>query len=268
MKQLKKEVIIILVFFVVFPALYFVIRLVKPAPVSQPTVTEPQVQITVTEPIEAPQLDTQLDLHSALVEQHMDGDSLVVTMQNTGTSDWKAKDWIRCTIFINGEDSNVRAELLQDQIVAVGESVSFSFPDIRSMLNETAEIVMLQETVTYFEERFPLDVQIDVEPMVPQENLHCALVEQYWEGDTLVVTLKNTGGSDWMYKDWICCTIFINGADSDVRAKLQLGQTVAVGESATFRFPDIRNSLNDSAEIVMLQETVAYFEDRFPVLYE
>lgn len=241
MKEFKKEAILLCVLFVVFPAIYCIHYLTS-------------------------RIDSAIEgeLHCSLVEQYSDGNTLIVSLKNEGNVNWSEEESIRCTIFVNGEDTGIRAILLHGQIVEPGDTADFRFDDVASILDETAEIVMLQEAVTYFEERFPIEV-LPQEPMIPQTDLHCELVEQHMDGDSLVVTMKNTGGSDWKHKDWIRCTIFIDDKDSDLRAELQPNQTVAVGESVQFRFEDVRSMLNETAEIVMLQETVTYFEERFPV---
>lgn len=107
-------------------------------------------------PNEAEAVTAQSGLHSEVVDQYMDGDTLVVSMRNVGSNPWKETGWIRCTIFLDGKDSDVRAHLEPGQVVPVGESVEFRFPDIKPMLNETAEIVMLQENVAYFPEKVPV----------------------------------------------------------------------------------------------------------------
>lgn len=243
MKKLSKTSCVLILFFIIFPLTY----LLKTVLVD-PLVDNNGVEVSSS-------------LHCELVDQHMDGNTVVVTMKNTGESVWSEQDQIRCTIFLNGEDSGWRVMLQPDQTVAPGECAEFQFYDVKPELIETAEIVMLQETVAYFPERFPVQ-------MPALSDLHCELVSQYMDGETLVAELQNTGGSVWQEADWVRCTIFIDGGDSGLRAKLQPGQIVVVGESAEFRFHDVRNMLNESAELVMLQETVTYFEERFPVVYE
>ncbi len=255
MKKIGKENLLLIILFIVFPLIYFVHSLVTPSPNEAGAVT------------------AQSGLHSEVVDQHMDGGTLVVTMRNVGSNPWKETDWIRCTIFIDGKDSDVRAYLEPGQVVPVGESVEFRFPEIKPMLNETAEIVMLQENVAYFPEKVPVIFAQATTPATdasiePQQDLHSEVVAQQMDGDTLVVTMRNVGSNPWKETDWIRCTIFLDGRDSDVRAYLEPGQVVPVGESVEFRFPDIKPMLNETAEIVMLQETIAYFPERVAVNFE
>lgn len=95
--------------------------------------------------------------------------------------------------------------------------------------------------------------------------LRCSLVEQHTDGNTLIATLKNEGTAVWSEEKQIRCTIFMNGQDTGIRVMLQPSQTVAPGETAEFHFYDVLSTFDETAEIVMLQETVAYFEERFPV---
>lgn len=102
--------------------------------------------------------------------------------------------------------------------------------------------------------------------LVPQTNLHCVMTEQRMDGDSLIVTVRNTGGDDWTEKDWIRAAIFIDGADTGIRAHMDPGKTVKVGKTVTFEFPGIGPSLTDQYQIGMVQETVAYFPEMYSIV--
>lgn len=102
--------------------------------------------------------------------------------------------------------------------------------------------------------------------LVPQTNLHCVMTEQRMDGDSLIVTVRNTGGDDWTEKDWIRGGIFNEGEDTGIRAHMKPGTRVSVGDTVTFTFPDIRASLPLQPQFGMLQETIDYFPERYPIV--
>lgn len=104
------------------------------------------------------------------------------------------------------------------------------------------------------------------EDLVPQSDLHFVLTEQKMEKDDLIVTVRNTGGSTWTEKDWIRAAILIDGQDTGVRAHMKPGETVKVGDTVTFVFGDIRSSLTDQSQVGMVQETIAYFPEMYPIV--
>lgn len=141
MKNFRKEIVLLIVLLVVFPLIYVAHKALSPKPGT------------------GEDLEPQTDLHFSLVEQRMDGDTLVVTVRNCGSSSWKEKDWIRCAIFLDGADTGIRAHLKPGQTVDVGETVTFRFPDIQQSLNEYAQVGMVQETIAYFPEKKPVVVE-------------------------------------------------------------------------------------------------------------
>lgn len=141
MKAIKKELLIILILFVVFPLIYVAHMLLEPKPGT------------------GEDLIPQTELHFVMTEQRMDGDTLIVTVQNTGGSTWTEKDWIRGVIYFDGMDTGIRAHMKPGTKVKVGDTVTFSFPDIRQTLSENTEFGMVQETVAYFPERITVVVR-------------------------------------------------------------------------------------------------------------
>ncbi len=97
------------------------------------------------------------DFSMEVTDQHFDGNTLNVTVKNTGKQAWRYQDQVKCTVFLNGQDSGIRVKLAPNQTVQPGESVEFHFADVKPQLNETAEIVMLQETVAYFPNHVPVN---------------------------------------------------------------------------------------------------------------
>lgn len=82
---------------------------------------------------------------------------------------------------------------------------------------------------------------------------------------TFSVTVKNTGTQTWSEKDQIRLGVFLNDADSGVRAYLPADVTVAPGETYTFTFSDFNPpAAGTKIEFWMLQEGVTYFGDRVP----
>ncbi len=104
------------------------------------------------------------------------------------------------------------------------------------------------------------------EDLIPQTNLHFTLTEQKMDGDSLIVTVRNTGGSAWTEKDWIRAGIFIDGADTGIRALMDPGKTVKVGKTVTFEFPGIGPSLTDQYQIGQYQINSSSFFVRIPEL--
>ncbi len=104
--------------------------------------------------------------------------------------------------------------------------------------------------------------------ITPMTEFKMEVVDQYFDGETLVIAAKNTSNEVWTYDNQVRCTIFLNGEDSGIRVELEPGQSVQPGEIAQFYMYDVKPQLNETAEIVMLQETIAYFPERIPVDFD
>lgn len=141
MKRIRKEFLILFVLFVVFPLIYIGQEILSPKPGT------------------GEDLVPQTNLHFALTEQRIEGDDLIITVRNTGESSWTEKDWIRAMLYNDGQDTGIRAHMKPGKTVKVGDTVTFTFTDIRQSLTPVTEVSMVQETVAYFPERKPVIVE-------------------------------------------------------------------------------------------------------------
>ena len=105
-------------------------------------------------------LSYQLSDYSAEVVSYTITDNrLDVIVLNNSNSAWNETSLIRCCLLMNNEDWGIRAYIPNGQEVAPGETFTFSFENIVESIHnaDTVEISMLQEGVTYFGEREPVN---------------------------------------------------------------------------------------------------------------
>lgn len=88
------------------------------------------------------------------------------------------------------------------------------------------------------------------------------------DNNILEVTVKNSSSSAWSESDMIRCCLWVNNEDWGIRACIPEGREVASGESFTFRFENISESIGkaETAEVQMLKECVKYFGEKKTVI--
>lgn len=88
-----------------------------------------------------------------------------------------------------------------------------------------------------------------------------------FDGSDLNVTVLNNSSSEWTSKNLIRCCLWIDGADSGIRAYIPDDQTIGSGQTVTFRFENVADIIEnaDLADIQMCQESITYFGEKASV---
>lgn len=99
------------------------------------------------------------------------------------------------------------------------------------------------------------------------EDFQAQMLSYEWDGNDLMVNVKNTSGVNWCYEDRVRCHIRLDGGDTGIRAQLAPGEVVAPGGEVTFRFVGALEGgyWDHTVEVQMLQEGFAYFGDLMEV---
>lgn len=93
------------------------------------------------------------DYQARILSSEFSGDDLLVKVQNTSSSDWNRESRIRCCVWIEGEDSGIRAYLPPSVTVTPGEEITLCFTEAKNAYTgSTVQVQMLQEGITYFGE--------------------------------------------------------------------------------------------------------------------
>lgn len=195
-------------------------------------------------------------VQSYYIEPQNDTFDLYVDVLNDGTMPWLNNT--RMHIWVGDCDVGLRAFLSPEEIVAPGEKHTFVFNGLdKTLFTQTLSVQMLNEGQFYFGDNMPV--------IVPLLEYKYEIVSQHFENDDLLVTVKNTSSVTWKYGDQVKCGLSENGSDTGIRALMYPGTQVLPGECIEFHFENVRSKLSEASEIMMLQETVAYFPERIPV---
>lgn len=200
------------------------------------------------------------DYRSEITSVSDDGELIKVTVHNSGDFTWTRDLQIRCGIFVNGQDSEIRSELTGE--VSPGESTTFTFKK-SDLPTGTIQVQMLHEGICYFGER--RDISVLVDGLDAEVISHTApSVVNHEKSYTFDITVQNTGSADWSEAQQIRLCIWQDGVDYGYRLQLPNGVTLAPGEEYTFTLEGFVLPEADSTclEFQMLQEGVRYFGEK------
>lgn len=207
------------------------------------------------------------DQSSEILCHAFSGDTLYVTVKNTGKSTWSSKDQIRCYLSVNKGDSYLRAELDPFQTVKAGEIAVFSFEDLNmdDFSEQVVEAQMLQEGVAYFGER----EIVWNEQYAPKalSDYQSQIISYQFSNNDLLVRVKNTSTVNWTFKNFIRCYLRVNDVDTGIRAYLSPDKDVGPEEDVVFCFTDLKQKdlSKDHVVIQMVHEGITYFGDTLEI---
>lgn len=181
---------------------------------------------------------------------------LHVTVSNDGSMPWTGNIYLQAMVPENGLTES--AFLDPDTHVVPGEEYTFTFESLDQDILTSLISVQMQKNGQF---AFGNTATI----VVPLGEYSSEVISQRFEGSDLLVTVKNTSSVTWKSEYQVKCGLFSDGNDTGLRAIIPYGTQVLPGESITFRFENVKPQLMDRSEIVMLQESVAYFPERTAV---
>lgn len=206
------------------------------------------------------------DYQAEIISYAWEDQSLSVTVKNSSQSSWGYGNSIRLSIFSEGNDAGLRAQLPMGRMIRPGEEVDFQFSldEYPELFGNRIEVQMIQEGVRCFGEKklvadpeeiassdFDAEIVSHTAPAVAT-RADCYRIE---------ITVKNTGAVVWSEAKQIRLCIWQDGTDWGYRIPLPEGTVVHPGERYTFELVDFVLPYQDQTVLgfQMLQEGVFYF---------
>lgn len=182
--------------------------------------------------------------------------NLHVTVLNDGTMPWTGNIYLQATV--SGLNTIESSFLSSNNPVVPGEVYTFTFESLDQNLLTNLISVQMQNNGQF---AFGNNKII----LSPLDEYSSEVVSQRFENSDLFVTVKNTSSVIWKPEYQVKCGLTVDGKDIGLRATIPYGTQVPPGESFEFRFEDVKPQLSYGSEIMMLQESIAYFPERTPV---
>lgn len=210
------------------------------------------------------------DYNAEIVLTKLVTDGIEVRVRNNSSSTWTAKDFIKCGLFCQGEDTGIRAEISGDVQVAPGDEYTFLLP----FTADTAdigqyEVQMLQEGITYFGQK--AGIPYDSSSMINDAEIVSDTAPtsvNHTDSYSIDITVRNTGTTTWNAADNYRLCIFQDGGDWGYRLDIPDGVTVAPGDEYTFTLNGfvLPEAQQTTLEFQMLIEGVCYFGEKKPAV--
>lgn len=182
--------------------------------------------------------------------------NLYVTVLNDGTMPWTGNIYLQATV--SGLNTLGSSSLSSNNPVVPGEVYTFIFESLDQNLLTNLISVQMQNNG-----RFAFGNNTII--LAALDEYSAEVVSQRFENSDLFVTVKNTSSATWKAEYQVKCGLTLDGKDTGLRATIPYGTSVPPGESFEFRFENVKPQLSYGSEIMMLQESIAYFQERTPV---
>lgn len=184
--------------------------------------------------------------------------NIIVEVLNKGSMNWYYDKQIRISLWVNGVDYGLRAEMKPDSIIKSGETYSFIFNNIESQVMQSdLSLQMLKEGAFYFGERNNVAAML-----MPLQDYNAKILSYKYENNNLSVVVQNNSNTSWKIENRIKCCLWINGQDWGIRALPDYSREIFPGEETVFVFYNVDSLLGYGIEVQLLQEGICYFGER------